>query len=216
MLQGKDGKGTDVWDVVYVERRKKNPPCPQAIHTREYNSVIQALTRKTIEAYLPSVLEKISWIVTDITELRKAEEARKDMEQRYQAVVDNARIGISVLNPKMEIVAINKELKRYSERIRQEGYDNTRYLVDMNLKIAFPFISFIMVLVGIPIALGIKKGGTPLAVSVGIGGCFLYMITLSLSRSLGLSGIFPPALSASAANLVFFFFGLYLMMSIER
>ncbi|MBW1887254.1 MAG: LPS export ABC transporter permease LptG [Deltaproteobacteria bacterium] len=109
-----------------------------------------------------------------------------------------------------------RELKRYSKRIRQEGYDNTRYLVDMNLKIAFPFISFIMVLVGIPIALGLKKGGIPLAVSVGIGGCFLYMITLSFSRSLGLSGIFPPALSAWAANLIFFFFGLYLMMNIER
>lgn len=109
-----------------------------------------------------------------------------------------------------------RELKRYSERIRKEGYDNTRYLVDMNLKIAFPFISFIMILIGIPIALGLKKGGTPLAVSVGIGGCFLYMITLSLSRSLGLSGIFPPMFSAWAANLVFFFLGVYLMMNIER
>jgi lipopolysaccharide export system permease protein len=109
-----------------------------------------------------------------------------------------------------------RELKHYSERIRKEGYDNTRYLVDMNLKIAFPFICFIMVLIGIPIALGLKKGGTPLAVSVGIGGCFLYMITLSLSRSLGLSGIFPPVLSAWAANLLFLFFGSYLMMSIER
>jgi lipopolysaccharide export system permease protein len=109
-----------------------------------------------------------------------------------------------------------RELKQYSTRIRQEGYDNTRYLVDMNLKIAFPFVTIILVLIGIPIALGLNKGGTPLAVSFGIGSCFLYTIILSFSRSLGLSGIFPPILSAWSANLVFFFLGLYMMMGIER
>lgn len=109
-----------------------------------------------------------------------------------------------------------RELKQYATRVRQEGYDNTRYLVDMNLKIAFPFVTTILVLIGIPIALGLKKGATPLAVSLGIGSCMLYTITLSFSRSLGLTGIFPPILSVWLPNLVFFFLGLYLMMGIER
>ncbi|MEJ2718921.1 MAG: PAS domain S-box protein, partial [Deltaproteobacteria bacterium] len=57
-------------------------------------------------------------MITDMTELRKTEQECRDMEKRYQAVVDNARIGISVLNSHMEIVAINKQLKRYFPHAR--------------------------------------------------------------------------------------------------
>jgi lipopolysaccharide export system permease protein len=108
------------------------------------------------------------------------------------------------------------QLKRYAERVREEGYDNTTYLVDLNIKIAFPFIAVCLVLIGIPIALGIKAGGIPLAVTIAIGFCFLYMLILSFSRSLGLSGILPPILSAWTANLFFFFFGIHAMMDIEK
>lgn len=108
------------------------------------------------------------------------------------------------------------QLKRYSNEVREEGYDNSKYLVDMNIKIAFPFICLVLVILSIPIALGLKKGGTPLAISVGIGTCFLYVLTLGFSRSLGLMGAIPPVLSAWLSNLVFSFLGIYLMMHVER
>lgn len=108
------------------------------------------------------------------------------------------------------------QLKRYADRVRQEGYDDTRYLVDMNIKIAFPFICLILVLIGTPLALGIKRGGAPLALSVGVGVCFVYMVTLGFSRSLGLGGVLPPFLSAWVANLIFLLAGIYLMMHLER
>lgn len=107
------------------------------------------------------------------------------------------------------------ELKRYAETIRFEGYDATRYLVDMNIKLAFPAINFVVVLIGIPLALGTKRGGTALAVSLGIAVCFLYLVTYGLARSFGLSGILPPVLSAWLANAVFFFIGAYLMVNVE-
>lgn len=107
------------------------------------------------------------------------------------------------------------QLKRFAKRLRMEGYDATRYLVDMNIKLAFPLINFIMVLIGIPIALGLRKGGSPLAVSLGISACFLYLVNLGVARSLGLSGILPPILSAWLANGVFFFLGIYLMIRVE-
>jgi lipopolysaccharide export system permease protein len=109
-----------------------------------------------------------------------------------------------------------QQLKNFSERVKNEGYDNTRYLVDMNIKLAFPLISLVLVILGIPIALKLKIGGIPLAVSIGIGLCFLYMIIFSFSRSLGMSGVLPPILSAWTANLIFILFGIYLMMGVER
>jgi lipopolysaccharide export system permease protein len=107
------------------------------------------------------------------------------------------------------------QLKRYAMKVKQEGYDNTRYLVDMNIKTALPFVSVVLVLIGIPIALSVRKGGTPLAISVGMAACFGYILTLGFSRSLGLSGVLPPPLSAWLANLAFLFVGVYLMIHVR-
>jgi lipopolysaccharide export system permease protein len=107
-------------------------------------------------------------------------------------------------------------LKRYASRVKAEGYDNTRYLVDMHVKLAFPFIILIMALIGIPVPLIQKRVRTPLAVSLGMGIGFLYMLTFGFSRSLGLSGVLPPVLSAWLANLVFLLFGVYLLSLVER
>ncbi len=108
------------------------------------------------------------------------------------------------------------QLKQYAQRVIAEGYDNTEYAVYMNIKIAFPFIVLIMVLMGIAISLRLEKAGIPLAISAGVGLCFLYMLALGLTRSLGISGILPPILSAWLTNLIFLFFGVYLMMKVER
>jgi lipopolysaccharide export system permease protein len=107
------------------------------------------------------------------------------------------------------------QLKRFAEGVRLEGYNASRYLVDMNIKLAFPLISLVMVLIGIPITLGLKKGGTPLAVCVGIGVCFLYLVNMGFARSLGISGVLPPELAAWLANLIFLLLGIYLMMRLE-
>lgn len=107
------------------------------------------------------------------------------------------------------------QLKRYAERIRMEGYDATRYLVDMNIKLAFPMINLVMILIGIPIALSVKKGGIPLAVFLGVAACFLYLVVFGFARSLGLSGALPPVLSAWFANAAFFFLGSYLILHVE-
>jgi lipopolysaccharide export system permease protein len=107
-------------------------------------------------------------------------------------------------------------LKRYAQRVIMEGYDNREYVVYMNYKISFPFIILIMVLIGIPISMKFEKIGTPFAISLGVVSCFLYYVILGFARSMGLSGILPPVLSAWLANLVFFFFGVYLMMKVER
>jgi lipopolysaccharide export system permease protein len=107
-------------------------------------------------------------------------------------------------------------LKQFAERVRAEGYDATEYFVNLHLKIAFPFIVVIMVLLGVPIALAPLKGGTPVAVSLGVALCFAYLFALGLCRSAGFAGILPPLLSAWLPNGVFFFLGIHLMMGIER
>jgi len=108
------------------------------------------------------------------------------------------------------------ELKKFSERLAQEGYDNIRYQVDLNLKLAFPFIVLVMTIIGIPVAILIEKGGIPFAVMVGILVCFLYTISLLYSRNLGISGALTPVISVWLPNVVFCGSGFYLLKRMER
>lgn len=108
------------------------------------------------------------------------------------------------------------QLKRFAERLRAEGYDATRYFVEIHIKMAFPFVVLIMTLVGAPIALWKKEMGAPVAVSIGIAVCFAYLLILGLSRTLGFAGVLPPFLSAWLANAIFLFLGIYLMIHLDR
>lgn len=109
-----------------------------------------------------------------------------------------------------------QQLKKYAETVGNEGYDNTTYLVDLNLKLSFPLISLVLSILGIPVALGLRSGGMPLAVSIGVGLCFLYMLAVGFARSLGLSGILPPLVSAWIPNLLFTLAGIHMIMRVER
>lgn len=107
------------------------------------------------------------------------------------------------------------QLKRFAELLKEEGYDATRYFVDLNIKASFPFVVLAMAMVGIPIALRLKRGGTPLGVSIGLMLCFTYLLVLGISRSLAFAEIMPPVLAAWLPNALFFFLGIYLMLHVE-
>lgn len=106
-------------------------------------------------------------------------------------------------------------LRDYTRKIRQEGYDSTRSEVELNTKMAFPFISLVLTLVGFPLAFRRRRGGIPLSITIAIGISFLYLFTFGLSRSLALSGALPPVLGAWLANLLFSLLGIYLILTVE-
>lgn len=108
------------------------------------------------------------------------------------------------------------QLERFAEGVKSEGYDAAKYFVDLNIKISFPFIIPIMILIGAPLALSQKKGGTPVAVALGMIFCFAYLLTLGVSRSIGFAGVLPPVLAAWLANGIFFFVGIYLTMNVDQ
>ncbi len=107
------------------------------------------------------------------------------------------------------------ELKKYADKISSEGYDPTPYLVDMHIKPAFPFIVVVLAAMGLPIVLKFGKNRTALAVSTGIGLCFLYLLVLGLCRSMGISGMLPPFVAAWTANGVFLLGSVYALMRTE-
>lgn len=108
------------------------------------------------------------------------------------------------------------KMKEFANQMQEEGYDNTRYLVDMHIKIAYPVIIVIMIMIGTAVPLMQRQTRIPLSVMAGILISFLYMVALGFSRSLGLSGVVPPFLAAWFANFLFLLVGAYLMSCVDR
>lgn len=109
-----------------------------------------------------------------------------------------------------------KQLKEHAEKVKTEGYDNTTDLVDLNMKLAFPLISTVLMILAIPIALWRRSSGIPLSITIGIAACFLLYVVMAFSRSLGLAGILPPILAAWTANILFLLFGANLLMNLKK
>jgi lipopolysaccharide export system permease protein len=96
------------------------------------------------------------------------------------------------------------ELRKYIEKIRQDGYDASRYLVDMYGKIAFSCLSLILAVIGISFSLRSERsGGITQSMGAGIIIGFSYWFVYAFSLSLGRSGTLPPLLSAWVANVLF-------------
>jgi PAS domain S-box-containing protein len=49
----------------------------------------------------------------EIVDRRRAEEALAASEERYRSVIDNVGIGISLISPRMEILALNSQMRRW-------------------------------------------------------------------------------------------------------
>jgi len=109
------------------------------------------------------------------------------------------------------------ELSSYVSRLKKEGYSSTKYAVDLHRKFAFPFSSFIMVVLAIPFAL---REGVRTHLTKGIGLSILigmtYWILFSFILSLGHGGVLPPLISAWLSNFLFFGLGAFLFMKLGQ
>jgi lipopolysaccharide export system permease protein len=96
------------------------------------------------------------------------------------------------------------ELRDYIKKVKSEGYDATRYIVDFWAKMAFPVICLVMALAGAAAGmLPAVKENMPLGIAIGIGVAFCYWVIHGFCVSLGYGGMLPAILSAWAANLFF-------------
>jgi lipopolysaccharide export system permease protein len=111
------------------------------------------------------------------------------------------------------------ELKEYVERLRSDGYDPTRYVVELHKKVSFPFLTLIMVLMGSPLALAASHGrGGGIAQGVGVSLVigFIYWVVFAISIAMGYAGTFPPFIAAWAPNIFFGLIGGFILESIHQ
>ena len=109
------------------------------------------------------------------------------------------------------------ELATYVRKIRSAGYDSTRYVVDLQAKLSFPFLSLVMVLIGIPFALKTgRSGGVALNIGISVLIGFAFGVTFYVFLSFGKSGVLPPLVSAWTPTVVFALAGMFTLMSVRQ
>lgn len=110
------------------------------------------------------------------------------------------------------------DIRAYSRRRYQQGSQAARLTTDYYSRIAFPFVTVIMVLVGIALSLrrsGTRGGSMAMGIGQALAVGFCYWAAHSIAIALGRGGALTPLLAAWMANMVFISFGLYLMFKVR-
>jgi len=100
-------------------------------------------------------------------------------------------------------------LRRYIEGLRKAGFDVANLTVQWHVKLAFPLIAPISMLLAIPFALLVGTRGAIGGVALGVAIGIVYWTAARLLEAMGGVGQLPPFLAAWSTDITFFFLGLY-------
>ena len=108
------------------------------------------------------------------------------------------------------------ELKNQIQSLKNNGVNTQKWEVDLNYKIAYSFISIIVIFCGIP--LSVYRSNTTLAFGGGLSlaTIFSYVILLKFGQSLAYGGVLSPFFGAWMSNFVFISIGIYLMLNARK
>lgn len=84
------------------------------------------------------------------------------------------------------------DLRRYVDRVAEQGRELDPYRVDLYIKLTFPLAIFIVGVIGASLAMQLKSPTPALSFGLSVSIAFLYYGTLRLCESLGDSGLLPP------------------------
>lgn len=105
-----------------------------------------------------------------------------------------------------------RQLQRYIVNFRGASEHLVKNLmVDLHYKIAFPFISFIIILIGAPFAITTTRGGVLIGIGMSIVIGLLYYAFIAIFIAFGKAGILPPIVAAWLGNVIFAVLGIHLV-----
>jgi len=102
-----------------------------------------------------------------------------------------------------------RNLRTYIDGLHRAGFDVATLTVQWHVKIAFPLIAPIIMLLAIPFAFLVGTRGAVGGVALGVAIGIVYWSTARLLEAMGGVGQLPPLLAAWSPDIIFFFLGFY-------
>ncbi len=108
------------------------------------------------------------------------------------------------------------DLKAAIARIRATGGDPTFQETELVLKIAYPFLNFLVVLIGFPIAARARHSGTALNFGIAMMITFALRVVIEVFRSFGHNGDIPAWVAAWTPDIVCFVVGSLILLKSRK
>jgi LPS export ABC transporter permease LptG len=107
------------------------------------------------------------------------------------------------------------ELRDHIAQLRASGYHVVPYVVQLQRKIAFPFVTLVMTLLAVPFAVTTGRSGAFYGIGVGLVLALVYWTALSIFGALGAGGWMSPMLAAWAPNILFGAAAAYMLLTVR-
>ena len=107
------------------------------------------------------------------------------------------------------------QLRNYIAQLRTSGFQVIPYVVQLQRKVAFPFVTLIMTLLAVPFAVTTGRRGALYGIGVGIVMAIVYWTTQSVFGAVGAGGLISPTLAAWAANILFGAAAAYMILTVR-
>lgn len=108
------------------------------------------------------------------------------------------------------------ELYSFIQRLKNLGMDPVKHIVDLHMKIAYPFTNFIVLLIGGPFSSRKRRSGPAIGIILGFVVSFLYFVIIRVGQVMGHRGVLDPMLSAWMGNILFFIIGVVIMIKVRK
>jgi lipopolysaccharide export system permease protein len=107
-----------------------------------------------------------------------------------------------------------EQLRRYIHDLQQSGFEVVKLKVQLQKKLAFPIITFVMGVLAIPFALSAGKRGAVAGVATAIAIAVIYTVISGIFEAMGNINQLPPVLAAWSPDVIFALVGGYLILKV--
>ena len=94
------------------------------------------------------------------------------------------------------------ELQKHMADLKASGFDATDLAVELQRKIAFPFVTVVMTLLAVPFGVTTGRRGALYGIGIGIAIALAYWVLLHVFLAIGGAGLLPPFLAGWSANII--------------
>jgi LPS export ABC transporter permease LptG len=107
------------------------------------------------------------------------------------------------------------ELRSYVTLMQKSGYYAIPYQVQLQKKVAFPFVTLVMTLIAVPFAVTTGRSGALYGIGFGIALAIVYWTAQSVFGAMGAAGLLAPMLAAWAPNILFACAAGYMLLTVR-
>lgn len=120
---------------------------------------------------------------------------------------DDFRMRLSIV----ETMSL-KELDEFIKKQLMQGETNiTSYQIERHNRIAFPFSTFILTLIGVAVSSKKMRGGIGLQIAIGVVISFVYILFTQFSKQFAIGGLLPVMAAVWLPNIFFSIVAVFLM-----